>query len=70
MSIPVHWLDLAVIETHLNTRMIIGDMQCLLGGGGERDEIKCKLRCFFVGILPLEVLEGDIQTIAIGLKVT
>ena len=69
MSISVHCLDLTVLETHFNTRAIVGDMQRLLDGGAERSKEKCKLRNLAVGYLPLEVREEEVEAVAVGLKV-
>jgi len=68
VSISTHCLDLKNLETHFNTRRIVGDMQRLLDGGAEHDGAKCKLRGFSVAMTPLEVGEEDIQTIAMGLN--
>jgi hypothetical protein len=69
MSISAHCPDLAVLETHFNTRTIVSDMRRLLDGDAGRDEAKCKLRKLCVGIMPLEVREEDIQAIARGFNV-
>jgi len=68
VSTSVHCPDLKNLETHFNTRGIVGDMQRLLDGGTERDKAKCKLRSLCVARMPLEVGEEDIQTIAMGLN--
>ncbi|KAF9643754.1 hypothetical protein BDM02DRAFT_3122990 [Thelephora ganbajun] len=68
LMISVHCLDLVTLETHFNTRTIVGDIQRLLDGGSGRDKAKCKLWNLAVGYLPFEVYGEDIETVATGFK--
>ena len=57
------------METHFNTRTIVGDMQRLFDGGAGHGKAKCKLWGLVVGDLPLEVGGEDVETVAMGFKV-
>jgi len=69
MSISIHCPDLTALETHFNTKTIVGDMKRLVDGGVGRDEAKCKLESLWVFIMPLMIREEDIETVATGFKV-
>ena len=68
--ISTRCLDLVALETHFNTVAIANDIQRLVNRGTGCDKARCELRSLTVGLLPLEVREEDIETVAMGLKVT
>ena len=68
VSISVKCLSLTALEIHFNTRELVSDVLRLLDGGVAHDKAKCKLRALSVGSLPLEALEEDSETIAMGFK--
>ena len=69
MSISIHCPDLILLQTHINTKNIVGDMQRLLDGGVGHDKVKCKLQDLFVDDLPLKVDSEGMKTVAMGLRV-
>jgi len=68
LSISVHCLNLTVLETHFNTRTIVGDMQRLLDIDAGRDKAKCKLKFLKSESLPFEVDGEDIETVVKGFR--
>lgn len=68
MSISVHRLDLAALETHISTLEIVRDSQQLLDGGTGREKAKCKVLVFSVGNFSTTLCKEDIKTLGIGFK--
>ena len=68
LAMSTHCLDLVVLEIHFNTRTIVDDMKHLVDGGTGCDKIKCKLRNFSVGDLPLGVRGEDNVAVAMGFR--
>jgi len=66
LSISTRCLGLTTLETHFNTRTIVGDIQRLLGEDSGRGKPRCELQSLWVGRLPLRVCEEDIGTVAMG----
>ena len=69
MSISIHCLDIITLQTHFNTKNIIGDIEHLFNGGAGHDKVKCKVRDLFVEKLPLRVDAEGMKTVAVVLQV-